>query len=249
MTGIDRTSATVGHGRAQSNVVGVALLVGLTMLSLGGLTATVGTVVDSNAAVGDVDRVASDLDAAIEPVEATGDHAGQVTFTDGTLRTESRTVRVLRDGDTVVTRGTTSLVYDRGDYGVTAVAGAVVRDHAGSTSIASDPPVSVSSDVVVIGVADVSADEVSVGGSQPVTLSLVSEVSHERTIESESGEWAFAVETPTPEPWVRALEAQGAAVRIERFDGDDHESVVATFEGNRTGHVVVHEVDVEVRHE
>lgn len=240
------TGRSIRGDRGQSNVVGVALLVGLTMLSLGALTATVGTVVDSNAAVGDVDRVATDLEAAIEPVETTGTNAGRVTFTEGTLRTDTRTVRVLRDGDTVVTRETGAVVYDRGEYGVTAVAGAVVRNHPGSASLAAAPPVSVSDTVVVIGVADVRIDDVTVDGSGSVTRTLTTEVAHDRVLESEQGEWGVAVETPTPDPWRREFQGPNTTVTVERFDGDEHASVVATFEGERTGHVVVHRVDVGV---
>ena len=93
-----RTVAIPAGTRAQSNVVGVAILIGITMLSLGALTAAVGTVVESNAAAVDADRVAADLDAAVQPVETTGPHAGRVSFTDGELRTVDRTIRV-HDGD------------------------------------------------------------------------------------------------------------------------------------------------------
>ncbi|WP_418280425.1 DUF7289 family protein [Halorubrum sp. DTA98] len=233
--------------RGQSHVIGVALLIGLTMVSLGALTATVGTVVDSNAAVGDVDRVATDLDDAIEQVEGTGTHTGHVTYTDGTLRAETRTIRVFHGDDLAVSRVTDALVYDRGEYSVTAVGGAIVRDHAGSRSIASGPSVSASDDIVVLGVVDLAVEPRSVGGSGPNTHTLVSDVSHERVIEDRTGEWTMAVETPLPDPWVRAFEEAGATVETGRFDGDDHPSVVATFEGERTAHVVVHRIDTEVR--
>lgn len=235
--------------RAQSHVIGVALLIGVTMVSLGALTATVGTVVDSNAAVSDVDRVATDLDDAVEPVEGTGTHAGRVTFTDGALRTETRTVRVFRGNDLEVSRQTDALVYDRGEYAVTAVAGAIVRDHAGSRSLARDPSVSASDEVVVFGVVDLDVEREPLDGSGPTTHTLRSDVSHERVIEDEVGEWTIAVETPTPEPWVAAFEATGATVETGRFDADDRRSVVATYEGQRTGHVVVHRIETVVDRE
>ncbi|SNR53256.1 DUF7289 family protein [Halorubrum vacuolatum] len=244
----DCRRGTIGRSRrAQSNVIGVALLVGLTMVSLGALTATVGTVVDSNAAVGDVDRVASDLDRAIDPVESIGTGTGRVTYTEGTLRTEMRTVRVFRDDDLVVSRETEAIVYERGAYRVTAVGGAVIRDHAGSHSIARGPPVSASSEVVTIGVVALTATDVAIDGSGPTTRTLVSEVSHERIVDGESGEWTVAVETPEPDPWVRSFENVGATVYTGEFDDDEHQSVVATFEGDRRGHVVVHRVETEGR--
>ncbi len=242
----DRTHRRSGL-RGQSHVVGVALLIGLTMVSLGALTATVGTVVDSNAAVADVDRVATDLDDAVRRVEGAGTHAGHVTFTDGTLRVETRTIRVFHGDDLVASRETDALVYERGEYGVTAVGGAVIRNHAGSRSVASDPAVSASEDVVVLGIVDLAVEPQSVGGSGAATYSLVSEVRHERIVEDREGEWSIAIETPTPEPWVRAFEDAGGTVETGRFEGDDRRSVVATFEGERTGHVVVHRIDTEVR--
>jgi len=236
-----------GPFRAQSNVIGVALLIGLTMVSLGALTATVGTVVDSNAAVGDVDRVASDLDGAIEPLESTGTGTGRVTYTEGSLGAEARTVRVFRDDDLVVSRETDAIVYERGEYGVTAVGGAVIRDHAGSRSVESAPPVSASAEVVTIGVVDLAVEDVAVDGSGPVTRTLVSDVAHERVVEGDSGEWTVTVETPHADPWVRSFEDAGATVYTGQFDEDEHGSVVATFEGDRRGHVVVHQVETEGR--
>ena len=46
--------------RGQSNVVGVALLLAIAVISMGALTAAVGVVVDSTAARADADRVAAE---------------------------------------------------------------------------------------------------------------------------------------------------------------------------------------------
>ena len=48
--------------RGQSNVVGVALLLGVAVVSMGALTAAVGVVVESSAGQADAERVATDLD-------------------------------------------------------------------------------------------------------------------------------------------------------------------------------------------
>ncbi len=242
-----QNETTGGSARAQSNVIGVALLIGLTMVSLGALTATVGTVVDSNAAVGDVDRVASDLDRAIEPVESAGTGTGRVTYAEGSLGTETRTIRVFRDDDLVVSRETDAIVYDRGEYRVTAVGGAVIRDHAGSQSMTSDPPVSASPEVVTIGVVELTTENVALDGTGPGTRTLVSEISHERLIEGDPGEWTVAIETPEADPWRQSFEDAGATVYTGHFEGDEHRSVVATFEDDRQGHVVIHRVETEGR--
>jgi flagellin-like protein len=81
--------------RAQSHVIGVVLLLGITVVAVGTLTATVGTVVEQNAAAADADRVATDLDGALDPVEATGVNRGRLSFADGRLATESRDLRLL----------------------------------------------------------------------------------------------------------------------------------------------------------
>lgn len=233
--------------RAQANVVGVAILVGLTMLSLGALTATVGTVVDSNAAAADADRVADDLDAAIRPVEATGPHEGRVAFTDGRLRTANRSLRVLENGSVVAAADVGGLVYESGRYRVVAVGGAVVRDHGGSASMAVDPPLSVSRGTVLVGVADLGLDRHwSVGGGGTTRVRLATDVTHERR-ELGDGTYAVAVETDAPEAWERYFERLGADVERRRFEGDEHPSVVARFDGERTGYLVVHELDLEVR--
>jgi flagellin-like protein len=78
-----RKRRLIRRERGQSNVVGVAILLAVVVVSLGSLTAAIGAVVDGNAAAADASRVASDLDAALEPVEATGAHRGRVSFTDG----------------------------------------------------------------------------------------------------------------------------------------------------------------------
>lgn len=244
-----------GHGtRGQSNVVGVAILIGLTMLSLGALTAAVGTVVESNAAAADADRVADDLEAAIQPIETTGSHAGRVSFTDGELRTIDRTIRVAAGaaGATEsdwITIAADGLVFESGSYRVLAVGGAIVRDHGGGTSMYRPPPVSASEGVVLVGIADLQFDgHTAVAGTEPTSLTLETDVTHDRRHLGER-EVTIAVETDAPGAWERHFEGMGATVEREQFEEDEHVSVVATFEGSRTAYLVVHELALEVRHD
>nr|WP_284012357.1 hypothetical protein [Halobaculum sp. DT92] len=139
--------------RAQSHVVGVALLLGITAVSMAGLTATVGTVVESNTAGVDAGRVSADLDGALAPVEATGYHRGSVSYTDGRLHTVDRSVRLL-DGDGVVrTVDAGGVVWERGDHRVAFVAGAVVRGPPGNAVFDADPSLAAGAGTVVFGVA------------------------------------------------------------------------------------------------
>lgn len=240
-----KTVSVPSGSRAQSNVVGVAVLIGITMLSLGALTAAVGTVVESNAAAVDADRVADDLDAAVRPVETTGVHEGRVSFTDGELRTVDRTVRV-RDGDAWTNVSAGGLVFEAGAYRVIAVGGAVVRDHGGSASMYRPPRVAVSEEVALLGVADLRFDgHTAVSGTAPTTVAVRTNVSHDRRELGET-DTAVAVETDAPGAWERHFDEAGATVTRRSFAGDEHGSVVATFDDERTAYLVLHEVAVEV---
>ena len=57
------------------------------------------------------------------------------------------------------------------------------------------------------------------------------------------GEFTIALETSTPSAWERAFEKRGATVRREPGTPP---TVVATFEGERTGYLVVHDLNAEV---
>lgn len=233
--------------RGQSNVIGVAVLIGLTMISLGTLTAAVGTVVESNAAAADADRVADDLEAAIQPVEATGRHTGRISFTDGVFRPIDRTVR-LHDGDSWTAYEADGVAYESGSHRVIAVAGAIVRDYGGGARMYRDPPFAVSAEVALFGIALLERDRTrTVTADEATTLSLATTVSHEREALGD-GEFAIAVETDAPGAWERYFERIGADVDRKTFDGDEHDSVVARFDGPRTGYLVRHTLELEVRH-
>lgn len=244
-----RRSVSIGipGSRGQSNVVGVAVLIGLTLVSLGTLTAAVGTVVESNAAAANADRVANDLEAAIQPVEATGRHTGRLSFTDGQFRTVDRTVR-LHDGTGWTAYAVDGLEYESGSHRVLAVAGAVVRDYGGGARMYRDPPVAVSDGVALFGIAVLDHDgHQSVTTSEATTLSIATNVTHERQALGD-GEFAIAIETDTPGAWERYFERIGADVERQSFEEDTHDSVVARFDEPRTGYVVRHTLDLEVRH-
>lgn len=231
--------------RAQSHVVGVALLLGVTTLALGGLTVTVGEVLEADTAALDADRVASDLDAALRPVAVTGRHSGTVSFLDGRLRTVERTVRVVNDSAPVAQVGADAVVY-RADSGVRVawLFGAVVRGRPGAASLATDPPLAVGDGGMAVGVPVVGATfDVSGAGGQ--TVGLHSRVTHERRSLG-TGRWGVAVETATPAAWERYFDDRGASVSRRDYDGDGVVSVVARFPSDRRAILVVHRLHVEV---
>lgn len=228
--------------RGQSNVVGVALLLGVAVVSMGGLTATIGLLVDSTAAESDAKRVAADLDGALQPVAATGPGRGTVTFGSGTLRPVDRTLEVRADGAVVDRVAVDALVFESGERRVSFHAGAVVRGSGDRAWVEKPPPLTVDDDVLILGVARLGDEVGAVSGTGGVTTSVRSDVSHDRR-DLGRAEFSIAVETAAPGAWERWLEKQGA--RVDRQRGEPP-VVVATFEGDRTGYLVVHDLEAEV---
>ena len=236
------------RARGQSNVVGVALLLGVTVMALGALTAGIGAVVQENAASADAARVADGFDAALRPVETTGVREGRVAFSAGTLRVVERDLRVSSDA---TTREVTvdALVYDSGDRRVVFLAGAIVRGEGEAARVVRAPPITGSErgdGVLVVGAPALGADGIAVGGEGGIDVVLRTNVSHDRE-RLGRGEFRVAVETATPAAWRAALrEAGGEVVDVRDADGDDVPSVVARFPGERTAYLVVHEMRLEV---
>ncbi|WP_247007184.1 DUF7289 family protein [Halorientalis litorea] len=236
--------------RAQSHVVGVALLMGVTVLALAGLTASIGALVETNAATADATRVADELDGALDPMETTGRNSGRVHFTAGRLRTVEREVRVLDARATRIRIDAGGLVYESGDQQVTYVTDAVLRGAGENAWLYDAPPVTAEQDgdVVVLSVTRLNVSGVAVSGAGETAVTLRSNVSHERT-RLGAGTHGIAIETTKPEPLLRWFRDRNATAGRWDFDGDGIESVVARFPGNRTGYLVVHDVRLEVGHE
>ncbi|MFB6151144.1 MAG: type IV pilin [Haloarculaceae archaeon] len=238
------------HG-AQSSVVGVALLLGATVVAVGVLTASVGALVDGHAARADARRVAADLDDALRPVETTGHRTGTVRFADGGLHTVEREVRVFEGYGLgrrrVATVRVGGLVYDRGERRVRSVAGAVTRGRGEAAWTTAPPPIfgSEANGVLVVGVAKLNASGGAIGGSD-VTARISTNVTHDRRTLG-TGRYAVAVETAVPAAFEAALRDRGAS-SVERrdFDGDGVPSVLAAFPGTRRAYVVVHDMRLEV---
>lgn len=236
--------------RAQSNVVGVALLMGVVVISLASLTATIGAIVEQNAATADATRVASDFDRALAPVEATGVHRGRVSFSDGRLRTVERELRVLNESGVRRRIEVDGLVFTAGERRVAFLAGAVVRGRGENAQLYAPPPITASrtsgdGGVLVVGAPRLGASSVSVEANGGTTTVLRSNVSHDRRPLG-NGTYRVAVETATPTVWESYFRERNASVGRSDFDGDGVTSVVAEFPGERVGYLVVHDLRVEV---
>lgn len=237
--------------RAQSSVVGVALLVGVTVVSLGALTAGVGLVVEEHAARADAVRVAADLDAAVDPVETTGRHRDRVALAEGTLRTAERDLRVLdaTDGAVLERVRVGALVFEAGNRRVASVSGAVLRGRGETANLRTPPPVTASTGdggVLIVGAARLGTDRVAISGNGAGgTTTLRTNVTHRRT-DLGRGAFEVALETATPGPLASWFADRGARTRTEDTDGDGVPSVVARFDGERRGYLVVHDLNLEV---
>lgn len=235
--------------RAQSDVVGAAILIGLTVLAVGTLTASIGTVVDGGAASADATRVANTFDSSLDPADASGVERTTVSFTGGELAVEERTLRVLTDSGVVATVEVDALVFTAGDHRVEYVAGAIVEGSPDRARLSSSPPIATATEpegVLVVGAPKLNATQGTVGsGATDVTLRT--EVSHERS-ELGTDTYRLAIETPTPDPWIGHFESQNATIEEDArsFEGDEHPSVVARYPDDREGYLVVHDMRLEV---
>lgn len=230
--------------RAQSNVVAVALLLAVTVVSMGALTAAVGVVIGENAERADAIRVADGLTAAVAGVERTGRYRDRVAFSAGRLGPDGRDLRVLEDGHVHRRVAVGALVYRSADARVAAVGGAVVRDSGGGPVLHHPPPVTVGEDVLVVGAVRL-GDPGTVSGTGGVTAVVATRVTHERQRLGD-GRYAVALETTTPGPLAAWFRARGATVTVRSLDDDGVDSVVASFDGEREAYLVVHDLDAEV---
>lgn len=235
--------------RAQSHVIGVALLLGISVVALGGLTVGIGEVIDAQTAHADATRVADELDTALQPVERTGPHTEYVQFADGTLRTVERDIRVYRNETLVAERDADALVFSATDRRVAYVAGAVVRGENDAAWLATEPPITTSerNGVLAVGVPVVGADDVAVSGSGGARVRLQMNVSHERTTLG-NGRYRIAIETATPGAFETYFGEQNASTERRDIDGDGTSSIVATYSGIRQGYLVTHNLSLEVAH-
>jgi len=232
--------------RAQSHVVGVALLLTASTIALGTLTLGVGDLLESRAATADAERVAAGFDEALQPRETTGHRSVGVRFSDGRLHTIDREIRLYRNGTSVRTIGAGALRFEAEDRSVTYVGGATVRQGGGAW-LETEPPIAGSEDrgVLVVGVPRLGADNVAVAGAGGGAVPIDTNVSHRRA-DLGRGRFAVAVETDAPAVFERYFADRPASTRVVDVDGDGTESVRVAFDGVRRGYLVVHELRLEV---
>lgn len=257
-----RDSPDTDSGRAQSNVLGIVVLIAVTVLALGSLTAGIGSVIYSGATAADTERIADGLASAVSPDETVGVEESDVRFADGVLRAEERTIRVLAASDDEIDDGEVTvdvaetvrsdvLFYEADDRSVVVHGSAVLRVDDGNARLHREPRIVADDEldgVLVVGAPSIDAGDTAVSTGREGTVRVRTAVDHDR-IDLGVGTYQVAVETEYPQVWKRYFERQGATVLTTsaRFEGDTTDSVVAHFEGQRRAHLVVHDVDLEVQ--
>lgn len=232
---------------AQSHVVGVVLLLGLTVVALGGLTTVVGSVVDGHTATADETRVARTFETKLRPVEQTGHRTARVRFTEGRLTTTDRELRVRNGSGVRRVVDVDGLLYESGDSRVAFVSGSVVRGTRGNAWLERRLPVTATRDdtALIVGAPVLNESGASVSGTGGVTARVRVNVSHSReTLPADN--YSVAVETATPRPLAESLQRVGATTHRTDLDGDGVPSVVARFPGRRRLYLVVHDMRTEV---
>ncbi|ELZ91931.1 hypothetical protein C440_16504 [Haloferax mucosum ATCC BAA-1512] len=215
--------------RAQSNIVGVALLLGIGVVAIGLLTASVGTLVDAQVATADADAAVEGLTELRDGVFAGSNETYSLRVTDGDLSRVDRTVRVISDAGVNRTFGADGYVADLGGQRVAFVGGAVVRGQGESATLATPVPLSLAGDVAFLTLPTVTAD--SADGVGLGTGAALRTRTNRSVLDLPSDGYTVAIETETPGAWERAFERRGFDPSRVDYDGDDVESVAVAVPG------------------
>lgn len=229
--------------RGQSSIIGVAVLVAVTVLSVGALTVTAGTFVEDGVAAANTQRVADDL----ARISSDGDDLTRIEFSRGTLSVEPRTVRLLRGEGSVVTVEVDALVYESRGRRVTYLNGALVDGRGNQSRMRGPTPVVVGSDRVLVDLVALNASgPAGVGGTDATAVTVRTRPTHEyRTLET--GQYAVAVETETPGAWERTFADAGLTPSRRDFDGDGVPSVVGRVPDAAAVDLAVHDLRAVIR--
>jgi|APHM01.1.fsa_nt_gi flagellin-like protein len=233
--------------RGQSSVIGVALLLGITVVAISALTASTGALVADGVAAADTTRVSADLHQVFEPHNDR--RTTKTRLSRGTVSVRNRSIRLLAEGDDIVWSGHAgALVYRGGSRTLTAFAGAIIRQDRQTATMPGESRITVSPDALYLGVPVLNAsgaDAVSTSGHRLV-VSFRTAARSNRII-FPTAVYKLAIETATPEIWEQHLHERGAETITRRdIDHDGTVSLIAAFDDARRVYIVVHDVQLTV---
>jgi hypothetical protein len=236
------------HPRGQSAIIGVALLLGLTIVSVGVLTAGTGILVDEAAKGADAKRVADRMATAYNPSTLEGSATLSLALTGGQVSTAERRITVRRFGDVVAAFDTNVLQFEEGNHQVTVIGQAIVRGQAGRarfvrtprlvTLFGSDGDRTLSISIVALA----GRIDQTVTNQEPLRLHLNG--SHDRRNPG-AGRYTISIETATPGIWQDYLTDIARSVRIVGDDSSGTKLVVAELGRVSRARLIVHRVEVE----
>ncbi|WP_410765561.1 hypothetical protein [Haloferax sp. DFSO60] len=244
MTSLRRTGAHHEANRAQSNIVGVALLLGIGVVAIGLLTASVGGLVNAQLNAADTAATADGFADIRDSVLAGSNTTHAIRVTDGDVSRTDRTIRILPEGGSNRTYDADGYVVERGSHAVRFVGGAVVRGERDRAYLVTPSPVSLTGDSVflTLPVANPNTtDGFGLGSTSGIRIETERKVT-----ELPSDTYRVAIETETPVAWERTFEEQGFEVSRIDLDGDGVPSVVVTLPEDRTLTVARYDYALEV---
>lgn len=234
--------------RGQSAIIGVALLLGLTIVSVGVLTAGSGILVDEAAQGADAQRVADRLVTAYNPTTLEGTTTLSLAPTGGQFTTAERRITLRRFGEVVATFETKALRFDRGGHHVIVLGQAIIRGQADRARFVREPGL-----VTVFGAEGertLSVSVIALTGqvdqtmTQQQRLRLPLRGSHERR-DPGAGGYTISIESATPELWEEYLADIALSVRIVGDDGSETKLVIAELGRVSRARLIIHQVEIK----
>ena len=228
--------------RGQSNVVGVALLVAVTVVSVGSMTVVVGDVVERRADAAASDAAVSTFEEGLDP-HRTGPSREPFAVPAGSVRVVDRTVRVRAGTRTVLTIDADAVVYRIDNRRVASVAGAIVRGSSGRATAVRPLSFADADGTVLFGVTALGVEGAVATDARGAVLR--SNVTHDRR-RYDAANHRIAIETTTPAALAETVPDTAGTSRRD-FDGDGVPSLVVDPSGGGRLVVTVHRLDLEVQ--
>ncbi|WP_396610556.1 hypothetical protein ACH9L7_09920 [Haloferax sp. S1W] len=238
-------STSADEDRAQSNIVGVALLLGIGVVAIGLVTASVGGLVDAQRTSADAGAAADGFESLRDGTFASEDGVYPLRVTDGDLVRVNRTVRIIADSGANRTYDADGYVATFGSHRVAFVGGTVARGTGENAQLVTPAPLSSAGDATFLPLPVLNASSTDGGGLD------AGSALHTRTTRGvadlPTDTYTVAVETAVPAAWERAYEQRGFEPTRTDFDGDGVPSVAVTLPADQTLTLVRYDLTVEVR--